>query len=136
MSDAAQILAAHRLVRNDGELTARCTCGWESEPAWSRDGKHLMHEVHVLAVLSETHAVVELPEPGTAGWHRRRAETLLAEGEQVVRKIRDAATDNPTRNEHEVRLRRDDLGKKAMGIWAQAQVHATLAAARVAEATR
>ena len=56
------VMAAHRLVHKDGELTALCTCGWESEPARSRDGKHLMHEAHVLAVLSEKHAVVELPE--------------------------------------------------------------------------
>lgn len=57
--------------------------------------------------------------------HYREAENLIAEGEEVVERIGNSveATDEETRQ------RRDDLGKKAMGIWAQAQVHATLALA-------
>lgn len=50
--------------------------------------------------------------------HYREAERLLAAGEAVVREI-DAV--------RYVESRRDALGKQAMGIWAQAQVHATLA---------
>lgn len=52
--------------------------------------------------------------------HYREAERLIAAGETVADEIR--ATKN---NEG----RRDALGKHAMGIWAQAQVHATLALA-------
>lgn len=65
------------------------------------------------------------------------AEELLLEGEAVVRKINNAKHmfDNtglpyPHDAEQLIRARRDDLGKQAMGIWAQAQVHATLASAR------
>lgn len=47
--------------------------------------------------------------------HYREAERLIMEGHEVVRQIRLRRED------------RDSLGKKAMGIWAQAQVHATLA---------
>lgn len=46
------------------------------------------------------------------------AQDLLAEGEGIVARIRDA---------HTSATHRDDLGKKAMGIWAQAHVYATLA---------
>ena len=49
--------------------------------------------------------------------HYREAERLIEEGQRTVARI--AAVDE--------RDRRDDFGKKAMGIWAQAQVHATLA---------
>lgn len=49
--------------------------------------------------------------------HYREAERLVAVGESVAVEIRE------TRNE----ARRDALGKQAMGVWAQAQVHATLA---------
>lgn len=85
--------------------------------------------------------------------HRRRAEQLLDEGVEIVKKIGELA-DN--REDVDVRLtavlaqknislpisvvdglsvglfdaytkNMDELGKKAMGIWAQAQVHATLA---------
>lgn len=52
-----------------------------------------------------------------ASQHYQKAERLLAEGQTVVQKIRDA--DNAPR--------RDALGEQAMGIWAQAQAHATLA---------
>lgn len=52
--------------------------------------------------------------------HYREAERLLAEGAGVVAEIRAAKGDE---------TRRDALGKQAMGIWAQAQVHATLALA-------
>ncbi len=49
--------------------------------------------------------------------HYQEAERLEAEGRAVVAAIRDTHEES----------RRDALGKKAMGIWAQAQVHATLA---------
>lgn len=52
--------------------------------------------------------------------HYAEAERLIAAGEEVVKEIR-AAKGNESR--------RDVLGKQAMGIWAQAQVHATLALA-------
>lgn len=57
--------------------------------------------------------------------HYIEAERLLDEGVKVIDAIRIAG-DQP-RNVTEIRQTRDDLGKKAMGIWAQAQVHATLA---------
>jgi hypothetical protein len=66
--------------------------------------------------------------------HYAEAERLIAEGEKVVEKIRNApreyrAAVAPGPNQSEwVRNRRNDLGKQAMGIWAQAQVHATLGA--------
>lgn len=63
--------------------------------------------------------------------HYRRAEALLDEGEAVVRKIgelADARDDERDDDYHAYLTRRmDELGKKAMGIWAQAQAHATLA---------
>ncbi len=52
--------------------------------------------------------------------HWREAERLMAEGAGVVAEIRAAKGDE---------TRRDALGKQAMGIWEQAQVHATLALA-------
>ena len=52
--------------------------------------------------------------------HYQMAENLLAEGAEVVKAI-EAVPEGPGQRD-----RRDDLGKKAMGIWAQAQVHATL----------
>ena len=58
--------------------------------------------------------------------HYHRAERLAMDGLAVVAAIH--ATQDETR--------RDALGKQAMGIWAQAQVHATLAlAAATAPAT-
>jgi hypothetical protein len=51
--------------------------------------------------------------------HYREAERLAAEGRDVVSAIRAADGEG----------RRDALGKKAMGIWAQGQLHATLALA-------
>lgn len=48
--------------------------------------------------------------------HVGESERLIAEGHKVVQKIRNAAPED-----------RDPYGKQAMGIWAQAQVHATLA---------
>jgi hypothetical protein len=51
--------------------------------------------------------------------HYRRAERLVQDGVGVVSAI------HATQDED----RRDALGKQAMGIWAQAQVHATLALA-------
>ena len=61
--------------------------------------------------------------------HYERAEALLAVGVKVVEKIAD---DNDRREvigeEWDMITRRmDERGKQAMGIWAQAQVHATLA---------
>lgn len=70
--------------------------------------------------------------------HYTEAERLLDEGVKVVNRIANVANepypehvmdmgeDEYTREWQE--RRRDALGKKAMGIWAQAQVHATLAA--------
>lgn len=54
--------------------------------------------------------------------HYRRAEELIAEGERLVKKLRTVAKEGNTGAA-------DAYGKKAMGIWAQAQVHATLATA-------
>lgn len=53
--------------------------------------------------------------------HYAAAEQLLADGRAVVSAIRATPPDQPER--------RDGLGKQAMGIWAQSQVHATLALA-------
>ena len=50
--------------------------------------------------------------------HYAEAERLIAAGEEVVKEIRVAKG---------YESRRDALGKQAMGIWAQAQAHATLA---------
>lgn len=69
----------------------------------------------------------------TPAEHYTRAEELLAAGIEVVEKIEAAGSmfDGPLPLPHDadarIRARRDELGKKAMGIWAQAQVHATLA---------
>lgn len=66
-------------------------------------------------------------------YHYEQAERLLAYGVEVVEKIEaaDSMFDGPLPKPHDadarIRARRDDLGKQAMGIWAQAQVHATLA---------
>ncbi len=51
--------------------------------------------------------------------HYSEAERLIGEGEAVVAEIREVPNET----------RRDALGKQAMGIWAQAQVHAILAVA-------
>ena len=61
--------------------------------------------------------------------HYERAEALLAEGVRVVGKIRDAADRRDVLGEQWDMFTRqmDEYGKQAMGIWAQAQVHATLA---------
>ncbi len=64
--------------------------------------------------------------------HYAEAERLLAEGEAVVAKIAEAneqCTAVGVFEQLTLTNRMDELGKKAMGIWAQAQVHATLAAA-------
>lgn len=54
--------------------------------------------------------------------HAEEAERALAVGADVVGKIRDA--------HHAGNMQAaDDYGKKAMGCWAQAQAHATLALA-------
>ena len=67
VSDAAQIIAAHAHEydswEDGGSYRAHCACGW-SEVCDNTDAALLAaHAAHVLAVLSETHAVVELPEP-------------------------------------------------------------------------
>lgn len=68
-------------------------------------------------------------------YHYAVAEALLAEGVEVVQKIARVPLDEidgtypPEDRYAAIQRRRDDLGKKAMGIWAQAQVHATLALA-------
>lgn len=59
--------------------------------------------------------------------HYREAERLIEEGQRTSARI--AAIHEDPLSTDEVRARRDDLSKKAMGIWAQAQVHATLAQA-------
>lgn len=53
--------------------------------------------------------------------HYDQAEALLTEGTEVINKI----TSDP--DNYPVGPHRNELRKKAMGIWAQAQVHATLA---------
>lgn len=71
--------------------------------------------------------------------HKEEAERLLSEGVKVVNKIalaeeeRRAYAGSALRpaDDEWIRRRRDDLGKKAMGIWAQAQVHATLSNGKV-----
>ena len=62
----------------------------------------------------------------TPAEHYREAERLIAVGESVAQEIRDVRP-GPGVGHGAARLRRDALGKRAMGIWAQAQVHATLA---------
>lgn len=74
--------------------------------------------------------------------HYAEAERLIAEGEKVVGKIGDLAMKRvsitATKNlgalgpfddarVADLTTRMDEYGKKAMGIWTQAQVHATLA---------
>ncbi|MBB3752470.1 hypothetical protein FHT44_004982 [Mycolicibacterium sp. BK634] len=81
--------------------------------------------------------------------HFEATEALLAEGVKTVQKIAELAerrrqlservyADEPgsttwhelvtaERQIESMTIRMDEYGKKAMGIWAQAQVHATLA---------
>jgi hypothetical protein len=64
--------------------------------------------------------------------HYQRAEELLAEGVQVVNEIShlDKMRKGQTITEGtygSITTSMDERGKKVMGIWAQAQVHATLA---------
>lgn len=61
--------------------------------------------------------------------HYWEAERLIAEGERVAQQIRDVreGPGDAVGMFSSVESRRDALGKQAMGIWAQAQVHATLA---------
>ena len=54
----------------------------------------------------------------TPAEHYREAERLIGVGEVVAAEIRATKNDE---------VRRDALGKQAMGIWAQAQAHAALA---------
>lgn len=65
------------------------------------------------------------PEPRDAFWqHMGLAEDAMRAGYRAVEKIRYYADDT-----HQGRELRDDLGKKAMGCWAQATAHATMAQA-------
>ena len=57
--------------------------------------------------------------------HYLEAERLEAEGRQVVAAIKAIRRGQTA----DWREQRDDRGKQAAGIWAQAQVHATLALA-------
>ncbi|GLU91311.1 hypothetical protein [Agromyces sp. NBRC 114283] len=52
--------------------------------------------------------------------HAAEARRIVADGEAAVGKLREA-------HEKGNYLIADEYGKKAMGCWAQAQVHATLA---------
>ncbi|MGX9348140.1 hypothetical protein [Microbacterium sp. KNMS] len=52
--------------------------------------------------------------------HVAKANRIIAEGERAVAKVRE----EHDRGNYNLA---DDYGKKAMGCWAQAQVHATLA---------
>ena len=58
--------------------------------------------------------------------HYKEAQRLIGIGHEVVAEIRAASSGVYP---DDWRDRRDDLGKQAMGIWAQAQVHATLSLA-------
>ena len=71
MSDAAQIIAAHRWKA----LGWECACG---DTTVTVEG----WPAHVLAVLSETHAVVELPEPEAEsyGWDGERHNVVCDNG--------------------------------------------------------
>ncbi|UBV14858.1 hypothetical protein [Mycolicibacterium fortuitum] len=68
----------------------------------------------------------------TPNEHYAEAERLLAKGVEVVNRIgalaekRDATTVYDQTYD-QLTERMDELGQKVMGIWAQAQVHATLA---------
>ena len=62
--------------------------------------------------------------------HYRAAEALLAEGREVVTRISELNHTRPAGDSHardRYTAHMDELGKKVLGIWAQAQVHATLA---------
>lgn len=61
--------------------------------------------------------------------HYIEAERLLAEGVSIVNRISKLADQRREAviNRAPITAQMDELGKKAMGIWAQAQVHATLA---------
>lgn len=54
--------------------------------------------------------------------HADEARRILTEGENAVKNIRESLAEGQFTNA-------DNYGKKAMGCWAQAQVHATLAVA-------
>lgn len=54
--------------------------------------------------------------------HADEARRILADGESAISKLRSAQHRGEASSA-------DDYGKKAMGCWAQAQVHATLALA-------
>lgn len=65
-------------------------------------------------------------------WHYARTESLIERGMAVVSKLSDTADGRKAYGSdqheyHDLTRQMDEYGKKAMGIWAQAQVHATLA---------
>lgn len=64
--------------------------------------------------------------------HYQMAETLLAQGEDAHRKLSETADARnawPSGTDEYAALTRqmDEYGKKCIGTWLQAQVHATLA---------
>lgn len=75
--------------------------------------------------------------------HYDRAEALLDAGVNVVARIGELANERYGRHDRgsgssyeRCTQQMDELGKKAMGIWAQAQVHATLSAISLPPAGR
>lgn len=68
--------------------------------------------------------------------HKQEAERLLAEGVKVVNQIShlDKMRQGQVITEgtyESITTSMDERGKKVMGIWAQAQVHATLSTGKV-----
>lgn len=75
--------------------------------------------------------------------HKQEAERLLLEGVKIVRMISGANDERKAlRRQYQglqqdslearrLTERMDELGKKVMGIWAQAQVHATLSTGKL-----
>lgn len=68
--------------------------------------------------------------------HKTEAERLLAEGVKVVRMISELADGRNAYGSDQLEYRdltrqMDEFGKKAMGTWAQAQVHATLSTGKL-----
>ncbi|GAA1891661.1 hypothetical protein [Williamsia serinedens] len=78
MTDAAQIIAAHQW---HSKLWF-CTCGWGVRYDDVKASVLEAHAAHVLAVLSETHAVLELPEPNgeSYSWDGERHNVDVLEG--------------------------------------------------------
>lgn len=83
MSDAAQkavdIIAPHDLEYSDFIRRWRCGCGVEFSD-FAKKFVRLEWAAHVLAVLSETHAVVELPEDDN-GYEYTLRQNNMREGD-------------------------------------------------------